>query len=83
MTFLAENDIPFILRIKDAFQIRLADSRRCPVASLFRKLAIEGADIASVNARGSAKPTSSEANRTSRRATYSGSSPRSSIRASQ
>ncbi|MGN8119309.1 hypothetical protein [Labrys sp. 22185] len=43
MTFLAENDIPFILRIKDAFQIRLADGRRCPVASLFRKLAIEGA----------------------------------------
>ncbi|MGN8120054.1 hypothetical protein ACTJKX_37955, partial [Labrys sp. 22185] len=28
MTFLAENDIPFILRIKDAFQIRLADGRR-------------------------------------------------------
>lgn len=42
MAFLAENNIPFILRIKDAFQIRLADGRCCPVASLFRKLAIGG-----------------------------------------
>jgi hypothetical protein len=42
MTFLAENDIPFILRIKDAFQIRLADGRCCAVTSLFRKLAVGG-----------------------------------------
>ncbi|MFS8035483.1 IS4 family transposase [Xanthobacter sp. AM11] len=42
MAFLVENNIPFILRIKDAFQIRLADGRCCPVVSLFRKLAIGG-----------------------------------------
>ena len=42
MRFLAENDIPFILRIKDAFQIRLADGRCCAVTSLFRKLAVGG-----------------------------------------
>src|SRR4051812_11620497 len=42
MTFLAENDIPFILRIKDAFQIRLADGRCCAVTSLFRKLTVGG-----------------------------------------
>lgn len=58
MTFLAENDIPFILRIKDAFQIRLADGRCCPVVSLFRKLAIGGRryvrDDCRLGARGNA-----------------------------
>src|ERR1700712_1482628 len=42
MTFLAENDIPFIVRIKDVFQIRLANGRCCAVTSLFRKLTVGG-----------------------------------------
>ena len=42
MTFLVEHRIPFILRIKDAFQVRLADGRHCQVSSLFRKLGAGG-----------------------------------------
>jgi hypothetical protein len=42
MTFLVEHQIPFILRIKDAFQVRLADGRHCQVSSLFRKLSAGG-----------------------------------------
>ncbi len=37
MTSLAERDIPFILRIKDTFHVRLSDRRQCQVRSLFRK----------------------------------------------
>src|SRR3954453_6719241 len=38
MTSLAERDIPFILRIKDTFHVRLSDGRQCQVRSLFRKV---------------------------------------------
>src|SRR3954463_16503908 len=33
MTSLAEKDIPFILRIKDTFQVCLADGRHCQVST--------------------------------------------------
>jgi hypothetical protein len=36
MASLAERDIPFILRIKDSFHVRLSDGRHCQVRSLFR-----------------------------------------------
>jgi len=39
---LAERDIPFILRIKDTFHVRLSDGRHCPVRSLFRKIGVGG-----------------------------------------
>ena len=42
MTSLAERDIPFILRIKDTFHVRLADGRHCQVRSLFRKVGVGG-----------------------------------------
>jgi hypothetical protein len=42
MTSLAEKDIPFILRIKDTFHVRLADGRHCQVRSLFRKIGVGG-----------------------------------------
>jgi hypothetical protein len=42
MTSLAERDIPFILRIKDSFHVRLADGRQCQVRSLFRKIRVGG-----------------------------------------
>src|SRR4051794_28411281 len=42
MTSLAERDIPFILRIKDTFHVRLADRRQCQVRSLFRKVGVGG-----------------------------------------
>ncbi len=42
MMSLAERDIPFILRIKDSFHVRLADGRQCQVRSLFRKIRIGG-----------------------------------------
>jgi hypothetical protein len=42
MTSLAEKDIPFILRIKDTFQVCLADGRHCQVRSLFRKIGVGG-----------------------------------------
>jgi hypothetical protein len=42
MTSLAERDIPFILRIKDTFHVRLADGRQCQSGSLFRKIRIGG-----------------------------------------
>ena len=42
MTALAERDIPFILRIKDTFHVRLADGRHCQVRSLFRKVSVGG-----------------------------------------
>jgi hypothetical protein len=42
MTSLAERDIPFILRIKDTFHVRLADGRPCQSGSLFRKIRIGG-----------------------------------------
>ena len=42
MTSLAERDIPFILRIKDTFHVRLADGRQCQVRSLFRKVGVGG-----------------------------------------
>src|SRR5215212_8585716 len=42
MTSLAEKDIPFILRIKDAFQVCLADGRHGQVRSLFRKIGVGG-----------------------------------------
>src|SRR4051795_7342850 len=42
MASLAERDIPFILRIKDSFHVRLADRRQCQVRSLFRKVGVGG-----------------------------------------
>jgi hypothetical protein len=42
MTSLAERDIPFILRIKDTFHVRLSDGRHCQVRSLFRKVGVGG-----------------------------------------
>jgi hypothetical protein len=42
MTSLAEKDIPFILRIKDTFQVCLADGRHGQVRSLFRKIGVGG-----------------------------------------
>ena len=42
MTSLAERDIPFILRIKDTFHVRLVDGRQCQVRSLFRKIRVGG-----------------------------------------
>jgi hypothetical protein len=42
MTSLAEKDIPFILRIKDSFQVRLSDGRQCQVRSLFGKVGVGG-----------------------------------------
>src|SRR4029450_7063110 len=42
MTSLAERDIPFILRIKDSFHVRLSDGRHCQVRSLFRKVRVGG-----------------------------------------
>jgi len=42
MMSLAERDIPFILRIKDTFHVRLADRRQCQVRSLFRKVGVGG-----------------------------------------
>src|SRR3954449_7769709 len=42
MRSLAERDIPFILRIKDTFHVRLSDERHCQVRSLFRKLGVGG-----------------------------------------
>src|SRR4051794_24646612 len=42
MRSLAERDIPFILRIKDAFHVRLSDRRQCQVRSLFRKVGVGG-----------------------------------------
>src|SRR3954469_1270849 len=42
LTSLAEKDIPFILRIKDAFRVRLSDGRHCQVRSLFRKVGVGG-----------------------------------------
>src|SRR4051812_21804235 len=42
MTSLAERDIPFILRIKDTFHVRLSDRRQCQVRSLFRKVGVGG-----------------------------------------
>ena len=42
MMSLAERDIPFILRIKDSFHVRLSDGRQCPVGSLFRKIGVGG-----------------------------------------
>lgn len=38
MRFLTKHEIPFILRIKEDFHVRLADGRRCKVKSLFQKL---------------------------------------------
>jgi hypothetical protein len=42
MTYLAKHDIPFILRIKEDFDVRLADRRHCKIGSLFQKLAKGG-----------------------------------------
>jgi Transposase DDE domain len=42
MTSLAERDIPFILRIKDTFHVRLSDGRHGQVRSLFRKIGAGG-----------------------------------------
>src|SRR5256885_7237536 len=42
MTSLAERDIPFILRIKDTFHVRLSHRRQCQVRSLFRKVGVGG-----------------------------------------
>src|SRR5215210_4992864 len=42
MTLLAKRDIPFILRIKDTFHVRLSDGRHCQVRSLFRKVGVGG-----------------------------------------
>src|SRR3982751_3875530 len=42
MLSLAERDIPFILRIKDTFHVRLADGRQCQSGSLFRKIRVGG-----------------------------------------
>ena len=42
MRSLAERDIPFILRIKDTFHVRLSDRRQCQVRSLFRKVGVGG-----------------------------------------
>ena len=42
MTYLAKRDIPFILRIKEDFHVRLADGRHCKIGSLFQKLAKGG-----------------------------------------
>jgi DDE family transposase len=42
MSFLVQKDIPFVLRIKDAFHVCLADGRHCPVGSLFRKIGVGG-----------------------------------------
>ena len=42
MMSLAERDIPFILRIKDTFHIRLSDGRQCQGGSLFRKIRVGG-----------------------------------------
>src|SRR5215204_3944461 len=39
---IADRDIPFILRIKDTFHVRLADERQCQSGSLFRKIRIGG-----------------------------------------
>jgi hypothetical protein len=38
MSVLAEQKIPFILRIRENFQVRLADGRCCQIKSLFQKL---------------------------------------------
>lgn len=42
MASLAERDIPFILRLKDTFHVRLADGRHRQVRSLFRKVGVGG-----------------------------------------
>src|SRR5215211_1514892 len=42
MASLAERDIPFILRIKDTFHVRLSDGRHRQVRSLFRKVGVGG-----------------------------------------
>src|SRR4051812_6934269 len=42
MASLAERDIPFILRIKDTFHVRLSNGRQCQVRSLFRKVGVGG-----------------------------------------
>lgn len=42
MSFLAEREIPFILRIKEDFHVELADGRQCKIKSLFQKLAKGG-----------------------------------------
>jgi Transposase DDE domain len=42
MTSLAERDIPFLLRIKDTFHVRLSDGRHGQVRSLFRKIGAGG-----------------------------------------
>jgi hypothetical protein len=42
MMSLAERDIPFILRIKDTFHVRLSDGRQCQSGSLFRKIRVGG-----------------------------------------
>src|SRR4051812_11910217 len=42
MASLAEREIPFILRIKDTFHVRLSDGRHCQVRSLFRKVGVGG-----------------------------------------
>ena len=38
MAYLAKRHIPFILRIKDDFHVRLADGRHCQIKTLFQKL---------------------------------------------
>src|SRR3982751_3218443 len=42
MLSLAERDIPFILRIKDSFHVRLADGRQSQSGSLFWKIRVGG-----------------------------------------
>src|SRR4051812_22321013 len=42
MSFLVQKDIPFVLRIKDAFHVCLSDGRHCPIGSLFRKIGVGG-----------------------------------------
>jgi hypothetical protein len=42
MASLAEKDIPFILRIKDTFHVRLSDGRHGQIGSLFRKIGVGG-----------------------------------------
>src|SRR3954462_15317454 len=42
MTSLAERDIPFILRLKDTFHVRLSAGRQGQVRSLFRKVGVGG-----------------------------------------
>jgi hypothetical protein len=38
MAYLAKHRIPFILRIKEDFHVRLADGRQCQIKTLFQKL---------------------------------------------